>query len=55
MKVAVTRKLIFDLIVSRAFELGTILQKRRVSIARLGGDPPADAVLGLHGDVSVAL
>jgi hypothetical protein len=36
-------------------ELGTILQKRRVSIARLGGDPPADAVLGLHGDVSVAL
>jgi hypothetical protein len=35
--------------------MGTILQKRRVSIARLGGDPPADAVLGLHGDVSVAL
>jgi len=36
-------------------QVGTILQKRRVSIARLGGDPPADAVLGLHGDVSVAL
>jgi hypothetical protein len=36
-------------------ELGTILQKRRVSIARPEGDRLAGAVLGLRGGVSVAV